>query len=93
MRGGRAFWLAVAMALPGIAYAQSAPDLRQAAGSEWLTIGGDWRNSRYSTLTQINRDNVKNLKAAWTAHLGSGLGPKYLHSRRSPPILPFILTS
>ena len=46
MRGGRAFWLAAAVALPGIAYAQSTPDLRQPAGKEWLSIGGDWSNSR-----------------------------------------------
>ncbi len=34
-------------------------------------------NTRYSTLTQISRGNVKNLKAAWVVHLGSGLGQKY----------------
>ena len=27
--------------------------------------------------TQINRNNVKNLKGAWVMHLGSGLGAKY----------------
>jgi alcohol dehydrogenase (cytochrome c) len=59
------------------AWAQQAPDLRKPAGKEWLTIGGDWSNSRYSTLTQINRDNVKNLKGAWVTHLGSGIGRKY----------------
>ncbi len=57
--------------------AQSIPDLRMPAGKEWTTIGGDWSNSRYSTLTQIDRANVKNLKGAWVTHLGSGLGSKY----------------
>lgn len=57
--------------------AQRAPDLRQPAGKEWLTIGGDWSNTRYSTLSQINRGDVKSLKGAWVVHLGSGLGAKY----------------
>lgn len=57
--------------------AQSNPDLRKHAGKDWQTVGGDWSNSRYSTLTQINPANVKNLKGAWVTHMGSGLGRKY----------------
>jgi alcohol dehydrogenase (cytochrome c) len=57
--------------------AQRAPDLRKPAGKEWLTIGGDWSNTRYSTLSQISRGDVKSLKGAWVVHLGSGLGAKY----------------
>ena len=53
------------------------PALRNPASREWLHVGGDWSNSRYSTLTQITRDNVKTLKGAWVTHLGSGLGAKY----------------
>ena len=65
---------AMAFLLPGVAFAASpAPDLRKPAGAEWLHVGGDWSNSRYSTLTQLTRANVKNLKAAWVTHLGSGL--------------------
>ena len=69
--------LAGAAACPSLASAQKAPDLRKPAGKEWPTIGGDWSNSRYSTLTQINRNNVKTLKGAWVTHLGSGIGRKY----------------
>jgi alcohol dehydrogenase (cytochrome c) len=69
--------LACAVLYPAAAWTQRAPDLRKPAGKEWLTNGGDWSNSRYSTLTQINRNNVKNLKGAWVTHLGSGLGTKY----------------
>ena len=65
------------VALPALAFAQAALDLNAPAGKEWPATGGDWSNSRYSTLTQINRDNVKNLKGAWVTHLGSGLGRKY----------------
>jgi quinohemoprotein ethanol dehydrogenase len=62
--------------LPGFA-APAAPDLRIPAGKEWLHVGGDRSNSRYSTLRQIARANVKELKGAWVTHLGSGLGAKY----------------
>ena len=73
----------LAVIVPSIACAQG--DLRKPAGKEWLTIGGDWHNTRYSTLAQINRDNVKDLKAAWVTHLGSGLGLKY--SMEGTPIV------
>jgi quinoprotein glucose dehydrogenase len=33
---------------------------------DWPYYGGDPTQTRYSTLTQITRDNVKNLKVAWT---------------------------
>jgi alcohol dehydrogenase (cytochrome c) len=52
-------------------------DLSEPAGRDWLTNGGDWSNSRYSTLDQITRENVSELKGAWVMHLGSGLGAKY----------------
>ena len=37
------------------ASAQGLPDLRAPAGKEWPAIGGDWSNSRYSTLTRTPR--------------------------------------
>ncbi len=52
-------------------------DLRQPAGKDWATNGGDWNNSRYSTMREIDTSNVRGLKAAWVTHLGSGLGEKY----------------
>ena len=46
--------------------------------SGWLKNGGNLFNQNYSPLTQINRQNVGNLKAVWRTHLdGSGLKPKY----------------
>ena len=46
--------------------------------SGWITNGGSVFNQRYSPLTEINRDNVKNLKAEWRTHLeGSGVGPQF----------------
>jgi quinohemoprotein ethanol dehydrogenase len=37
------------------------------AGREWPLVNGDWQNSRYSTLSQINREDVKDLLGAWTS--------------------------
>ncbi len=37
---------------------------------DWPAYGRDAGGSRYSPLTQINRDNVKNLKVAWTYRTG-----------------------
>jgi len=39
-------------------------------GSDWPAYGRDAGGSRYSPLSQINRDNVKNLKAVWTYRTG-----------------------
>jgi len=37
--------------------------------TEWAAVGGDLSNQRYSTLSQINSNNVSRLKGAWTARL------------------------
>jgi alcohol dehydrogenase (cytochrome c) len=34
----------------------------------WLTYSGGYMANRYSLLTQINRDNVKNLQLKWVYH-------------------------
>src|SRR6202789_4170318 len=34
----------------------------------WLTYSGGYASNRYSLLTQINRDNVKNLQMKWVYH-------------------------
>jgi alcohol dehydrogenase (cytochrome c) len=36
----------------------------------WLMMNGDYSSTRYSKLTQINRDNVKNLRMVWALGLG-----------------------
>src|SRR3979411_2101845 len=36
----------------------------------WLMMNGDYASTRYSKLTQINRDNVKNLRMGWALALG-----------------------
>jgi hypothetical protein len=36
----------------------------------WLMMNGDYGSTRYSKLTQINRDNVKSLHMVWALALG-----------------------
>src|SRR5881392_334009 len=36
----------------------------------WLLMNGDYGSTRYSKLTQINRDTGKNLRMVWTMALG-----------------------
>jgi alcohol dehydrogenase (cytochrome c) len=38
--------------------------------NQWVMPTGDYANHRYSELTQINKDNVKNLRPVWTFSTG-----------------------
>jgi quinoprotein glucose dehydrogenase len=40
------------------------------SADDWRATGGDAGNSRYSSLDQINRENVSQLRVAWTYHTG-----------------------
>ena len=52
--------------------------LQSPVGHDWVTNGGNLTNQRYSTLKQIDTNNVKQLKGAWMTRLkGSGFGGKY----------------
>ena len=42
------------------------------ASKDWIAIGGGPGSLHYSKLGQINRENVKNLKMAWTFDTGDG---------------------
>src|SRR4051794_28597214 len=37
----------------------------------WLMMNGDYGSTRYSRLTQINRDNVKKMRLVWALALGA----------------------
>jgi alcohol dehydrogenase (cytochrome c)/quinohemoprotein ethanol dehydrogenase len=41
--------------------------------SQWLTYGGDYNEQRYSRLTAINRENVKQLGLTWFADYDTNL--------------------
>src|SRR5262245_60723008 len=53
----------------------SARQLVDLPRANWITNGGNIYNQRYSPLTLLDRDNVKNLKALWRTSMGSGAQP------------------
>ena len=77
-------------AAPG-ALAQSAKTASgSGAGDDWSYYGHDAGGTRYSPLKQINRENVVNLKVAWTFHVGDisdGSGGKKRTGLETTPIL------
>jgi quinoprotein glucose dehydrogenase len=54
--------LSVSIGRPAQAQAEKTP----ATTTEWPSYGGDKASSKYSPLDQINADNFKSLKTAWT---------------------------
>ncbi len=61
--------------------------LHKKLGESWPTYSGDYSGKRYSSLTQINQANVKNLSLAWTRRLANGPGPGGPAGRGSTPII------
>ena len=59
----KAFWSALVV-LPLVCQSTTAQD------TGWAYYGGDAGGARYSSLTQINKDNVSRLKTVWTFHTG-----------------------
>jgi len=64
----RIFWLLLAtlLCLPHLSSGQVPPDQWRT----WKSYGGGPDNIHYSTLQQINRDNVSRLQVAWTFESG-----------------------
>jgi len=54
----------------------------QPSAAQWSTVGGDLGNSRYSSLAQINAQNVTKLGAAW---ISEKVGPP--PSSRAMPVI------
>ena len=46
--------------------------LMKPLGDSWPTYSGDYSGKRYSSLTQINQSNVKNLTLAWVGRVTAG---------------------
>jgi alcohol dehydrogenase (cytochrome c) len=46
--------------------------LVKSLSDSWPTYSGDYSGKRYSTLSQVNQSNVKNLTLAWTGRLSGG---------------------
>jgi alcohol dehydrogenase (cytochrome c) len=68
-------------ALPAVFVAQSSGGLDPALllkplANTWPTYSGDYTGRRFSSLTQINRNNVKSMTLAWVSHLnGTAASP------------------
>src|SRR5262249_16993582 len=70
-RGMKLHWLVVFALLVSSLQAQVIYDRLLHADREpqnWLTYSGSYASHRYSSLTQINRRNVKNLQLKWVYH-------------------------
>ena len=75
------FLILCAIAVPGILVAQAPGGLDPATllkplGESWPTYSGDYTGRRFSSLTQINQQTVKNLGLAWLSRgFTTGSGP------------------
>ena len=47
------------------------------AGQDFPKVGGDLGNKNYSTLSQVNRKNIRQLGGAWVTHLEGGSTAQY----------------
>ena len=63
--------VAALLAVPGIS--QASPEIESLSKdpTSWATWGGDYYGTRYSTLSQINKDTAKNLQPVWTFSTGA----------------------
>ena len=78
---------ATLLIVPAIGSAQVVgPDYRGPASKEWPLVGGDFGNTHYSALSQIDTSNVAQLKGAWMGRLnGSGMADKF--SQQATPVV------
>src|SRR3990172_2929041 len=65
-----ALLVAGAAAIPFAASANEEVAKLAANPANWAMPAGDYANTRYSTLDQINKSNVGKLKVAWTFSTG-----------------------
>ncbi len=65
------FWL-----IPALTTAQGLDPalMMKPLGESWPTYSGDYSGRRYSSLTQLNQSNVKNLTLSWVTKVTAGLG-------------------
>ncbi|MCG6112774.1 MAG: methanol/ethanol family PQQ-dependent dehydrogenase [Paracoccus sp.] len=62
---------AIALLMTGVsAYANESVLTETGNSAQWAIQTGDYANQRYSELDQINRDNVGDLRVAWTFSTG-----------------------
>jgi quinoprotein glucose dehydrogenase len=84
--------LTVRGALLGLLGATVSAHAQAPADSDWGYYGGDALGQHYSSLAQIDRDNVAQLKVAWsyrTRELGAGFARAQQLSFEATPVLAF----
>jgi alcohol dehydrogenase (cytochrome c) len=66
----------------------SPEELLKPLASSWPTYNGDYTGKRYSSLTAVNRQTIKNLGLAWSVQLTPGDDSAPANGRRasSPPV-------
>jgi len=67
------------------------PSLAVAADQDWRTHGGDPGHKQSSALDQINRENVKKLRVAWTYHTGDPVADNRTQIQCHPIIVGSVL--
>jgi PQQ-dependent dehydrogenase (methanol/ethanol family) len=72
---------AVAASVLSTALIVAASSAQAQSGNGWPMYGGDYANTRYSNLNQIDTSNVGRLRVAWMRSLGS------LESQEATPII------
>jgi alcohol dehydrogenase (cytochrome c) len=65
--------------------------LTKPATDSWPTYSGDYSGRRFSSLTQINQENIKNLGLAWVSHLLPGASLTEPFARPGPGNPPTIV--
>src|ERR1044071_141767 len=77
---------------PASGVPRSRPKARGNDGpSDWGAYGRDAGGSRYSPLTEINRDNVSQLKVAWTYRTGDVSDGKNARSTSAFQVTPLMV--
>src|SRR5271168_801257 len=61
--------------------------LTKPATDSWPTYSGDYSGRRFSTLTQINQSNIKDLALSWVGHLTAGAGTGFGAAGGPPTII------
>ena len=74
MRNGTFSRLALALAFSAAtasaAFANDELQALQKDANQWVMPLGNYSGTRYSELAQINKDNVKDLRVAWSFYTG-----------------------
>jgi glucose dehydrogenase len=66
--------IGASLAMPMVASAAADQEAAMKDANNWAHPRGQYNNQGYSALAQINKGNVKNVKAAWTFATGVNRG-------------------